>query len=113
MGWHGKLSKGSNYDHFTLKKHLECFSGGINITSHQSIGGEWWYVTYLCLLEWPRSLLKGSDFDPFLRVKTNTLSAQCHIYKFNLTFSGSVCMPRGPVFSEQYYILELQSMWPF
>ncbi len=39
------------------------FLEGINGLSHQCIVRENQYVTYLCLLGWPKSLLKGSDLD--------------------------------------------------
>ncbi len=37
--------------------------------SHQCIGGEKLYVTYICPLVCPKSLLKGSNYDEYFGVK--------------------------------------------
>ena len=41
----------------------------VNAISYKCIDAGWFYVTKLCFLGWPRSLLKGNDLDLFLGVK--------------------------------------------
>ncbi len=79
-------------------KIFEIFWRTYKTTSRQSISRKGVPTIFL---GWPRSLLNGSDHDPFggggYNVKNliNYLHGQSHIFIFDLIVSGSMCHVKG------------------